>query len=111
MNTQLQIGNVSSSPATVRVFIGGQEMSGSPFTLAAKTSVKKSFAGIDKGPVKILSTQSIVAAARVIYKTAGGTPTSFSELMALPNSQRNTTFWLPWYNNVGMYSELRFVVP
>jgi hypothetical protein len=110
MDTQLRIANVSTSSATLRVFIGGQEMQGSPFNLAAGASTRKSFAGINTGPVRIVSTQNIVVAERVIYK-ANNTPTSFSEMMGLPNSLLNTTYWLPWYNNVDLRSELRFGVP
>jgi hypothetical protein len=32
-------------------------------------------------------------------------------MMGLPNSQLNTIHWLPWYNNVDLYSELRFGAP
>jgi hypothetical protein len=110
LDTQLRFANVSTSTATVRVYIGGQEMTGSPFTLTAGASTRKSFAGIDKGPVKIVSNQDIVAAERVIYKV-NGVNTSFSEMMGLPNSQLNTIHWLPWYNNVDLYSELRFGAP
>jgi hypothetical protein len=53
---------------------------------------------------------NIVAAERVIQKVSG-TPTSFSEMMALPNGQLNTAYWLPWYNNVDLLSELRFALP
>ena len=104
--TQLRIGNVGTSTATVRVFIGGLEMSGSPFTLAPGASARKSYTGIDSGPVKIESNGNIVAAERVIYK-ANGTPTSFTEMMALPQSQLSTNYWLPWYNNVGLETQLR----
>jgi hypothetical protein len=110
MDTQLRIGNASLSTATVHVFIGGVEMTGSPFTLAAGESVGKNFTGIDTGPVKIVSNVKIVVSERVIYK-ANGTQTSFSEMMALPNSQLNTTYWLPWYNNVDLDTQLRFGVP
>ena len=33
--------------------------------------------------------------------------TSFSEMMGLPNSQLDTTYWLPWYNNVDLDTQLR----
>ena len=66
--------------------------------------------GINTGPVKIVSNVKIVAGERMLYK-ANGTPTSFSELLALPNSLRNTTVWLPWYNNIDLDSKLRFTVP
>ncbi len=110
MDTQLRIANVSTQQATIRIFIGGQEMQGSPFNLAAGASTRKSFAGINNGPVAIVSTQNIVAAERVILK-ANNTPTSFSEMMGLPSSRLSTTYWLPWYNNVDLLTELRFAVP
>ena len=108
LDTQLRFANVSNTTATVRVYIGGLEMTGSPFTLQAGESTRKSFAGVNSGPVEIVSTQPIVAAERVIYKAAGGVNTSFSEMMALPNSQQDTTFWLPWYNNKDLDTQLRF---
>ncbi len=106
LDTQLRFANVSNSTATVRVFIGGQQMQGSPFTLSAGASTRKSFPGIDSGPVKIVSTQDIVAAERIVYKV-NGLQTSFSEMLALPNNQLNTTYWLPWYNNLGLDTQLR----
>ena len=107
LDTQLRFANVSASPATVHVFIGDTEMTGSPFTLGAGESTRKSFPGINKGPVKIESDVDIVAAERVIYKV-NGLNTSFSEMMALPNSQLDNTYWLPWYNNVDLDTQLRF---
>jgi Zn-dependent metalloprotease len=106
LDTQLRFANVSNTEATVHVSIGGQEMLGSPFTLAPGASTRRSFAGIDKGPLKIESDVNIVAAERVIYKV-NGVATSFSEMMALPNSQLDTIYWLPWYNNVGLDTQLR----
>jgi hypothetical protein len=109
LDTQLRIGNVSGSTATVHVFIAGTEMLGSPFTLTASgagQSTRLSFTGINGGPVQIVSDVDIVAAERVIYKV-NGTNTSFSEMMALPASQLNTTYWLPWYNNVDLDTQLR----
>ena len=80
LDTQLRFGNVSNSTATVHVSIGGTEMVGSPFTLAPGASTRKSFAGVNNGPVKIESNVNIVAAERVIYKI-NGVNTSFSEMM------------------------------
>jgi hypothetical protein len=85
-------------------------MADSPFTLAAGTSTRQSFAGINNGPVEIISTQSIVAAERVIYKV-NNVNTSFSEMMALPESLLDITYWFPWYNNVDLDTQLRFGVP
>ena len=106
LDTQLRFANVSGSTASVQVFIGGQQMPGTPFNLAPGASTRKSFPGIDNGPVKIVSTQNIVAAERVIYNV-NGAPTSFTEMMALPNRHLDTTYWLPWYNNVGLDTQLR----
>jgi hypothetical protein len=110
VNTQLRIANVSTSTATIRISIGGQLMPGNPFTLAAGEAVTKSYAGIDKGPVKIVSNVKIVASARVIYKSAGGLPTSFSETIGLPASQLDSIYWLPWYTyNKQVNTQLRLL--
>jgi hypothetical protein len=106
LDTQLRFANVTGSTATIQVFIGGVEMPGSPFTLAAGASTRKSFTGVNNGPVKIVSNQNLVAAERLIYK-ANGVQTSFSETMALPDNQLDTTYWLPWYNNVDLDTQLR----
>ncbi|HEX6033843.1 MAG TPA: hypothetical protein VFY83_05380, partial [Anaerolineales bacterium] len=110
LDTQLRIANVSGSTATVHVSIGGEEMEGSPFTLLAGESVRKSFAGIDEGPVQVASDQTIVVAERLIYKV-NNLPTSFSEMMGLPAPLLSSTFWFPWYNNLGLDTQLRFGVP
>jgi predicted outer membrane repeat protein len=106
LDTQLRFANVSASPATVQVYIGDQEMTGSPFTLAVGESTRRSFPGVNEGPVKIVSDVDIVAAERVIYKV-NGVNTSFSEMMALPDNQLDAIYWLPWYNNVDLDTQLR----
>ena len=110
LDTQLRFANVSSARATVHVYIGGQEMNGSPFTLAPGASTRKSFAGIDEGPVEIVSSQNIIAAERTIYQVQG-LQTSFSEMMGLPDHLLDTVYWLPWYNSVHLDTQLRFGVP
>jgi hypothetical protein len=110
LDSQLRLANVSATDATVHVIIGGVEVIGSPFTLKPGQSIRKSFANINKGLVKIESDIPIVAAERVIYKV-NGVGTSFSEMMGLPAGQLDTTYWLPWYNNVELDTHLRFGVP
>lgn len=112
LDTQLRIANLSGAPDSVHVFIGGTEMTGSPFALDASgagQSVRLSFPGVNTGPVKVFSQNvgSIVASERVIYKVAGA-PVSFSEMMGLPAHNLNSTYWFPWYNNVDLDSQLRF---
>jgi hypothetical protein len=60
--------------------------------------------------VRIESNVKIVAAERVIY-TVNNKPTSFSEMMGLPNSLLDTRYWMPWYNNVDLNTQLRFALP
>jgi len=81
-----------------------------PYVLAAGASLRVSCSGVNNGPVQIVSDKNIVAAERVIYKV-NNIPTSFSEMMALPNSQLDDAYWLPWYNNVDLDTQLRFGVP
>jgi len=108
LDTQLRIANVSGSSATVTVTVGGVPQPS--FNLAAGASTRLSFASTNNGPVKIVSTQNIVAAERVIYKV-NNLGTSFSEMMGLPDSQLDPTYWFPWYNNVDLDTQLRFGVP
>src|SRR5258707_4273556 len=111
LDTQLRFGNVSGSTATLHVFIGATEVTQvSGLTLLTGASTRVSYAGVNSGPVQIMSDQNIVAAERVIFKV-NNVNTSFSEMMALPNSQLNTTYWLPWYNNVDLDTQLRFATP
>jgi hypothetical protein len=107
LDTQLRIANVSGSQAMVTVTIGG--VAQPSFNLAVGASTRLSYPA-NNGPVKIVSTQNIVAAERVIYKV-NGVNTSFSEMMGLPNGHLATTYWLPWYNNVDLDTQLRFGVP
>ena len=110
LDTQLRFANVNATPATVHIYIGGQEVPGSPFTLLPGESTRQSFANINNGPVQIVSNIPIVAAERVIYKI-DNIVTSFSEMMALPDNLLDTTYWLPWYNNIDLDTQLRFGVP
>jgi hypothetical protein len=107
MDTQLRIANISAGPAQVHVYIGITEVAGSPFTIPRGVTRRLSFAGFDRGPLKIVSNADIVPSARVIYRAAGGVPVSYSETMALPAQLLDTIYWLPWYNGRTMDSQLR----
>ncbi len=110
LDTQLRFANTTTSTASVHIFIGDVEMQGSPFTLLAGESTRQSFANINDGPVKVVSNVPVVVAERLIYKVMG-VRTSFTEMMALPNSQLDSTYWFPWYNNVDLDTQLRFGMP
>jgi|GEM_PF-2912971 len=111
LDTQLRIGNVSGSTATIHVFIGGNEVTPvEGITVSDGESTRLSYPSVNDGPVQIISDQNIVVAERVIYKVKN-IQTSFCEMMALPASQLDTTYWFPWYNNLGLDTQLRFGVP
>ncbi|HEX6034837.1 MAG TPA: hypothetical protein VFY83_10400, partial [Anaerolineales bacterium] len=110
LDTQLRIANVSDTTATVHVSIGGVPVPGSPFTIPVGGSKRLSFPNIDKGPVKIESDVNVVASERVIYRV-NNIVTSFSEMMGLPNGLLDTLYWLPWYNNKDLDTQLRFGTP
>ena len=50
---------------------------------------------------------SIVGSEAVVY-SSNGIGLSFSEMMGLPASQLDTNYWLSWYNNVALDTQLRF---
>ena len=116
LDTQLRFANLGSVAATVRVYINGVEKttgctpSSSPYTLQPSASLRISCAGANAGPVRIVSNQPLVAAERVIYKISG-VPVSFTEMMGLPSDQLDTLFWMPFYNNIDLDTQLRFGVP
>ena len=114
IDTQLRLGNVSGASATVHVYMGGVEVAGSPFSLTGSgvgQSARLSFASANNGPVQVVSNVNIVVSQRLLYY-ANGVATSFSEMMGVPNSLLNTTWWMPWYKNVGeIDTQLRFGVP
>ena len=83
---------------------------GTGFSLQPNESTRQSFPSINGGLVQIVSDQPIVATERMIYKVSN-VNTSFSEMMGLPDSQLDITYWLPWYNNVDLDTQLRFGVP
>src|SRR5215208_1050150 len=86
--------------------IGG--LSRGRFGLPAGSSTRASFTTVNAGPVRIMSANGLplIGAERLIYKV-GGANTSFTEMMGLPASQVDTTYWLPWYNNVDLDTQLR----
>ncbi|MEO7837914.1 MAG: hypothetical protein ABIU06_01005, partial [Anaerolineales bacterium] len=97
------------APANVSVLVGASNMGN--YILQPYTSLRQSYAGIDNGPVKVMSTNGtkIVASERVAYSPDGGTTwTSFSEIMGLPVNQLATSYTFPWYNNLDLNSQLRF---
>src|SRR6185503_16618552 len=99
----------SGASATVQVLVAGASQG--TYSIAPHYSIKPSYAGMNNGPVRVVSTNGIpiVASERVAYSPNGGTTwTSYSELMGLPSNQLTTSYTFPWYNNVDLNSQLRF---
>jgi hypothetical protein len=86
---------IETTSSAVHVYIGGDEMDGSPFMLQPGESTRQSFPGIDAGPVQFVSSVNLMAAERFIYKVQNKN-TSYGEIMALPNRQLEKGFGLPW---------------
>jgi hypothetical protein len=86
------------SPNT-NVFIGGTLID--DHYVPAPGSLRVSYAGVNNGPVRVVSTTTtnILAALRAIWQEPG-VRTSYSEMMGLPKEQLSTEYWFPWYNNM-----------
>src|SRR6185503_10593389 len=93
--------------ANVQVTVAGDSQG--TYSVASQNSARKSYIGLDNGPVKVISTLPTVASERVAYSPDGGTTwTSHSEIMGLPANQVHTSYTFPFYNNVDLNSQLRF---
>ena len=93
-------------PGGVDAYIGGA-LKGS-YLLTSGSSTRQNYAGIDGGPVKVLSTSGlpIVSSIRSAW-TVGGVTTSSAQLMGLPNEQLSDKYVFPGYNNVTLNEQLR----
>ena len=102
MDQGFRIANVDVADTTIKVMLGNTQLDS--FTLAAGTSVRKSY-NVDNGPIRIYSVEgtNILAALRVIWKEPG-VRFSYSEMMGLPVEQLSTEYWFPWYNNAAINS-------
>ena len=78
------------------------------YGLPAQGSLRQNYAGVDSGPVKVISTDGtpIISAIRAAWAVNGVT-TSFSQLMGLPLEQLSDTYVFPGYNNVTLNDQLR----
>ena len=109
LNAQLRFGNVGSASTIVSFKIHGVTQA-TTYTLLPGESTTATFP-VSDGPVEVFSDgQNIIAAERVIF-SVNNTPTSYSELMGLPQTQLATSYLFPWYNNLQLNAQLRFAVP
>ncbi len=112
VDSQIRFANVSASNATVKIYIAGIERG--TYSLAPGVSSRISYAGLNGGPVKIVSQGgvNIIAGQRTLYK-ANNVLTSFSEMIALPKigTAAYDSYALPWYDNVTFPTEFRIGTP
>jgi hypothetical protein len=106
MRSQLRIGNTGSVAADVNVYIGGelQNPGGLAYTIPAGGSIRLEYAGLNDGPVRIVTDTvdaTILATMRVIWGAG------YDELMGYPADQLTNEYVFPWYNNKAMSSQLR----
>jgi hypothetical protein len=107
LNSQLRFGNVGTANTTVTVTVGG--IFRGSYQLAPNESKRVSYAGVDSGPVKVISSGNvpIIASMRVAYND-GTAWTDFSEMMGHPINSLSTHYSFPAYNNVSLNTQLRF---
>jgi hypothetical protein len=103
MDSQLRVSNVGGSNTTINVYLGSDLTPIDSYTLAAGGATRKSYTGKNSGPLRVTSSSSnILTTIRVLYDS-----NSYSELMGYPVSQLVKEYVFPYYNNVGMDSQLR----
>lgn len=92
MKTWLVVGNPTDSTQNVEVYIGGMFMGG--YTVAPHERVTPTYAGVSRGPVKVVSVSGgeLLVSERVTYNG------SFSELPATPQSGLSPEHYLSWYD-------------
>ncbi len=109
VNSQLRFGNVGGVDTVVTVYIAdGQVLE--TFALDAGEAIRKNYAGVNNGPLHIVSSASdILVTNRILMTTTGFE--SYYELLAYPDASLASELWFPWYNNMAFPSQLRIAVP
>ena len=99
-------GKIYTINKNVDVYIGGTLKAS--YFLTPGSSARQNYAGVDSGPVKVVSTDAtlLISAIRDAWAVNGVT-TSFSQLMGLPLEQLSDTYVFPGYNNVTLNDQLR----
>ncbi len=118
IQSQLRFGNVGNAETDVTVKING--VTYGPYHLGLNGSQRITLDNVDAGPVEVKSSGGvpIIASMRVNLKT-NPTYSSYSEFMGMsvgsplgmPGNELSTTYWFPWYNNIGLDTQLRFGMP
>jgi CSLREA domain-containing protein len=108
LNSQLNFANVGAAPTNVTVKIGSFTKTYNNVQPGEVRRVR--YTGIEGGPVVVKSsnTVKIIASIRVLYTPDNIIVPNYSEMMGLPSNRLSTAYVFPWYNNVGLNSQLNF---
>jgi hypothetical protein len=102
MITYLVIGNPhSSNTAQVDVYIGGNKMNATPYSIAPGQRIFPRY-GINSGPVRVVSTNGV----NIFTSERTKLGNSFNEVMGYPANQLTTDYWFTSYDDVGMITYL-----
>jgi hypothetical protein len=110
LSSQLRVSNMGATSVDVKVYLAGVEKDS--FTLTQGQGARKSYAGLNNGPLCVVSTDgvtSILASERFISTYLNSA--AYSEMMGYPSNKLATTYWFPWYNNVSYSTEVRVARP
>ncbi len=103
-STSILIVNTSStSTAHATIKIAGT-VAGT-YTINPGSTASPSFAGVQNGPVEVTSDIPVFTS----EKSLGGSPNavgSLNELLGLPASELDVIYWLPWYDQLTMTTDL-----
>jgi hypothetical protein len=103
-SSELRVANTGSVPADVTVYIGNGQVLDS-YTVAVGTVLRKSYAGKNNGPLRVVTTTpsaTILPSIKVLFNTV-----SYSEMLGLPTAKLTNEYWLPVYDNVTNDSQIR----
>lgn len=104
MQASVLVTNTSATEtASVRISIAGVDQE--TFDLGPRQTVTKTYADVQNGPVKVVSTNlvPIITSERVKYKNStAASYTGFNELMGFPESDLSDEYWFTWYDNSTM---------
>ncbi|MBI4760131.1 MAG: hypothetical protein ACOYYF_00345 [Chloroflexota bacterium] len=114
MRTWILVGNASTTQsANVQIYIGGVLMEdpnstatpkSTTFTIPPGGNVTPRWIGLQGGPVRVVSTNSvpIFTSQRVFTSTNN----AFDEKLGYPANQFTTEYWFPWYDDVNMTNHI-----
>ena len=93
VNTPAATNTTTNNGPGIAVSIGAQPQANQ--TVKSGQATQVTYPGANNGPVKIINAAGPIVGSETVTYKVDGAPVSFSELMGLPDSQLDTTYWLP----------------